>query len=349
MKTGLSSFAALGAEIDSQISQKQDYTVQSAAVEMNESGDGLTVMTDSDVLELEISDTAHRQLAQAADIHGNYYSKLRKEDRELLAINVNRRLQRQGSRTHVLRTMGNTARAFLGGGYEIIDHDQVLEALYPEIMKLGRDLELLSTDVTEQRLYIKLAFPKVEGEIRKGDIIRSGVTITNSETGEGGLNVYPSTFRLVCTNGMTRMEEGERRTIRHSGSRMRELGQILERERAAVKLHQFVEYFSEAHDEAIFQRTLNQMRHSTEMRIEVTTDELMERARRHFGMTQAEQVQALNHLLIDEDLTAYGLMNAITRTAHDSDSYDRATELESMGSQVLSLPQSTWREIAIAR
>ncbi|PZD70148.1 hypothetical protein C1752_17639 [Acaryochloris thomasi RCC1774] len=346
MKTGYSSFAALGAEIDNQISQKQDYVVQSGAVEMNESGDGLTIITESEILELEVSDTAHRQLAQATGIHGNYYSKMRREAPELIASNVNFWLQRQSSRTHVLRTMGNTARAFLGGGYEIIDHDQVLEALAPELQKLGSNLELLSTDTTDHRLYIKLAFPKVEGEIRKGDIIRSGVTITNSETGEGGLNVYPANFRLICENGMTRMEEGERLTVRHSGSKFRELGQILDRDRAAVKLEQFIEHFSKAHDEATFQRTINQMRRSAEMRIEVSTDELMERARKNFGLTQAEQVQALNHLLIDEDLTAYGLMNAITRTAHDPESYDRASELEAIGSQVLSISDSQWRELA---
>lgn len=346
MKTGLTSFAALGEAIDNQIAQNNDYVVQSGAVEMNESGDGLTVVTDDEILELKVSDTAHRQLAQATGIHGNYYSKMRREAPHLIAGNINHWLQCQSSRTHVLRTMGNTARAFLGGGYEIIDHDQVMEALFPELEKLGTNLELLSTDITDHRLYIKLAFPKVEGEIRKGDIIRSGVTITNSETGEGGLNVYPANFRLICLNGMTRMEEGERLTVRHSGSKFRELGQILDRDRAAVKLEQFVEHFSKAHDEATFQRTLNQMRRTTEMRIEVSTDELMERARRHFGMTQAEQVQALNHLLVDEDLTAYGLMNAITRTAHNPDSYDRATELEAIGSQVLNLSDTQWRELA---
>uniref|UniRef100_B8HYZ5 Uncharacterized protein n=1 Tax=Cyanothece sp. (strain PCC 7425 / ATCC 29141) TaxID=395961 RepID=B8HYZ5_CYAP4 len=46
---------------------------------------------------------------------------------------------------------------------------------------------------------------------------------------------------------------------------------------------------------------------------------------------------------------AYGLLNAITRTAQDVSSYDRATELEAIGSKVLSLPQSVWHEIALAR
>jgi hypothetical protein len=46
-------------------------------------------------------------------------------------------------------------------------------------------------------------------------------------------------------------------------------------------------------------------------------------------------------------LTNY-LLNAMTRTAIDLESYDRATELEGVASQVLTLPSSTWKEIAFA-
>jgi Domain of unknown function (DUF932) len=346
MKTGLT-LTQMAAKVEAQIAEKRDYVVTSSAVEMTDAGE-LLVDTDDEVLHLEVTETMHHQLAQATGIHGQYYRKMRETAPELIAVNVNHWLQKQGNRSHVLRTMGNQARAFLGGGYEIIDHDQVLMALIPELDKFNGDLEILSTEVTDRKLYIKLAFPRLEGEIRTGDIIRSGVTICNSEIGEGGLNVYPANFRLMCTNGMTRMEQGERLTVRHSGSKNRDIGEILTRERANVKVEQFIENFTIAHDEAAFQRTLTQMRNSTERPIEVSAEELMVRARKHFGLTLDEQKQALEHLLIDEDLTAYGLMNAVTRTAQDVKSYDRATELESLGSKVLALPQSTWREIAYA-
>lgn len=42
-------------------------------------------------------------------------------------------------------------------------------------------------------------------------------------------------------------------------------------------------------------------------------------------------------------------VNAVTRTGEDIESYDRATEVERLGSSVLYLPQSTWREVAAAR
>jgi hypothetical protein len=347
MKTGLT-LTQMAAKVEAQIDQKRDYVVESHAVEMTDAGDELRVYTNDEVLHLGVTQTMHRQLAQATGIHGQYYKKMQESAPHLIAVNVNHWLRQQGDRTHVLRTMGNQARAILGGGYEIIDHDQVLMALMTELEKFNGDLEILSTEVTDSKLYIKLAFPKIEGEVRKGDIIRSGVTICNSEIGEGGLNVYPANFRLICTNGMTRTEQGERLTVRHSGSKIRDIGEILSRERANGKLEHFVGNFTVAHDEAAFQRTLNQMRRSTERPIELSAEELLNRAKKHFGLTLAEQTQALEHLLIDEDLTAYGLMNAITRTAHDPASYDRASELEAIGSRVLNVTDAQWRELAIA-
>jgi hypothetical protein len=347
MKTGLT-LTQMAAKVEAQIASKRDYVIESSAVEMTDAGDELRVYTPDEVLQLGVTQTMHRQLALATGIHGQYYKKMQESAPHLIAVNVNHWLRQQGDRTHVLRTMGNQARAFLGGGYEIIDHDQVLMALMTELEKFNGDLEILSTEVTDSKLYIKLAFPQIEGEVREGDIIRSGATICNSEIGEGGLNVYPANFRLICTNGMTRTEQGERLTVRHSGSKIRDIGEILSRERANGKLEHFIENFTIAHDEAAFQRTLNQMRNSTQRQIEVSAEELLNRAKKHFGLTLAEQKQALEHLLIDEDLTAYGLMNAITRTAHDPASYDRASELEAIGSRVLNVTDAQWRELAIA-
>jgi hypothetical protein len=43
-----------------------------------------------------------------------------------------------------------------------------------------------------------------------------------------------------------------------------------------------------------------------------------------------------------------GLINAVTRTAEDAKSYDRATELEMAGAIVLDLKPTEWRELALA-
>jgi hypothetical protein len=54
----------------------------------------------------------------------------------------------------------------------------------------------------------------------------------------------------------------------------------------------------------------------------------------------------LTHLIEGGDLSQYGLMNAVTRTAEDAQSYDRASELEAAGAVVLDLHPTEWRELA---
>jgi hypothetical protein len=66
------------------------------------------------------------------------------------------------------------------------------------------------------------------------------------------------------------------------------------------------------------------------------------------GLTEHESGLVLNHLIRSGDLSKFGMLNAVTRTAEDIESYDRATEIERLGSHVLYLPTTTWREIATA-
>lgn len=44
-------------------------------------------------------------------------------------------------------------------------------------------------------------------------------------------------------------------------------------------------------------------------------------------------------------MSLYGLANAITRFSQDVSSYDRATELEGIGYNVLTMPNATWNRI----
>ena len=45
------------------------------------------------------------------------------------------------------------------------------------------------------------------------------------------------------------------------------------------------------------------------------------------------------------DLTLYGLSNAVTRHSQDVQDYDRATALEGIGYNILSMPARQWSRI----
>lgn len=64
-----------------------------------------------------------------------------------------------------------------------------------------------------------------------------------------------------------------------------------------------------------------------------------------FKITENESAGVLQHLIEGKDLTLYGLSNAITRYSQDVESYDRATELESIGYNVLTMPATQWKRI----
>ncbi len=54
----------------------------------------------------------------------------------------------------------------------------------------------------------------------------------------------------------------------------------------------------------------------------------------------------MQHLIRGGDLSAWGLANAITRTAEDAADYDRATELEVAGGRVIELGPADWKALA---
>ena len=49
--------------------------------------------------------------------------------------------------------------------------------------------------------------------------------------------------------------------------------------------------------------------------------------------------------MVHDDLTQYGLANAVTRYSMDVDSYDRATDLEGIGYNIMAMPQNQWNRI----
>ena len=65
----------------------------------------------------------------------------------------------------------------------------------------------------------------------------------------------------------------------------------------------------------------------------------------NFSLTDAEGKGVLQHLLEGADYTLYGLANAVTRYSQDVESYERATELETIGYSVMTMSPAMLRQI----
>ena len=58
------------------------------------------------------------------------------------------------------------------------------------------------------------------------------------------------------------------------------------------------------------------------------------------------QESILPHLIRGGDISQYGLVNAVTRASQDVECYDRATQLEYVGGDILSLSGNQWKDVS---
>ena len=66
---------------------------------------------------------------------------------------------------------------------------------------------------------------------------------------------------------------------------------------------------------------------------------MVEATAKRFGLVEAEKGDVLRFLVEGGDLSKWGLCNAVTRLSQEATiSYERATDLERLGGQIIELP-----------
>lgn len=85
------------------------------------------------------------------------------------------------------------------------------------------------------------------------------------------------------------------------------------------------------------------MKQTVDNPIEGDPIDVVDKTQRKFKLNEEEKNGVMQHLLRGNDLSQWGLANAVTRTAEDAPSYDRATELEAVGWDVVELPRNDWK------
>lgn len=349
MKSG-KTLVELATELERQSEAKKDFITSTSALEMTERGE---IALDGDTHhEFPVTDHAHSQIAARLDIPAKYYKRMQHEAPELLAANVNQWFHSKPER-RMIRTLDGQARAFLSDRYRRLDNFDLAQAVLPILVEMGEGIQIVSTELTDTRMYIKVINERLELEVQRGDVVKAGIVISNSEIGMGSLKVEPLIYRLACTNGMIAQDHSQKRY--HVGRNAHEgeayelfCDETLKADDRAFFL-KVQDTVRAAVDLAKFSTIVERMREATEQKIEGNPVKAVEMVSQKFGLSQPESGGVLQHLIQGGDLSAYGLLNAITRTSQDIKNYDRATQLERDGSRVLSLPASTWKEIALAK
>ena len=336
----------LAEKITDQAERKVDMVVDSRSMQLlpTEENDATTnasvLMNIGDSKIMEITPTAHRQLATRLKIPYAYYERVMENNPVLLAENVNNWLgQTQNKR--MVRTYGSDGstvwdimRTDLSNKYLAFDNEDVAEAVLP--VMFDEKLDIISSNVTDKKLYIKAVTDKLTGEIAEGDVVRGGVIVSNSEVGFGSVNVQAYIERLVCMNGMIAEKSFSRRHIGAS----HEITDLLSRETlnktSEALAGQVQDVVKNVLSSEGFNNVLGKLQETTQTEIAKPID-AVEIIQKQFSFTEDEKDSVLNHLIKGGDTTKWGLTNAVTRTSQDLEDYDRATEFEKFGWDVANL------------
>lgn len=356
MKTG-KTLQEMAVELDRQAKSKRDFLSPTEQLELKAEIDRPQTGGQCNVSlrvnghgSFNVARLGHEQIAGRVGIPQKYYDRMKAEAPELLTQNVNTWFKKQPEK-RMIRTLDGNVRAFLSDRYRPLDNFDLANVAFETLTVPGMKVE--STELTERRLYIKAVTERLTLEVKKGDVVQAGIVISNSEVGCGTVKVEPMVFRLVCANGMIANDHAMRQY--HVGRSGSEGDMASEFFRDETRMADDKAFWMKVKDvitgsfkRDVFERIVNSMKLAAAKDITGDVKEVIEVVQEKYGLDDTEGSGVMRHLIKGGDLTQWGLVNAITRTAQDAADYDRSTELERLGGIVLELPQNDWRKIAEA-
>jgi len=309
----------------------------------------------------DVNSWSGSQLASYTDIPKAYFDRLTTENPGLVADNVNHGFDRiraaaKASRkpeSRLIRTLDGNIRGLLSSRYRILDSHDMLEAVLPVMQKSG--MEIVSSEVTDRRLYIKALSPRLRADIKRGDTVQHGLVISTSDVGAGSVRVEPLIYRLVCENGM--ISESAFRKY-HVG---RNQAEDDVRELLSDKTREMTDnaFWASVQDIVLaslkrenFEKEVDKLRLAANEPIKnFDMPRVVELAMKATGVTGEGKKNSILAALASGNegagLTKWGLINSFTRAAHVGDfTYEESIEMERAAGQIVELPKSQWNLIS---
>jgi hypothetical protein len=345
--------------------RKRDFIMPTTQASVYNGGTYIRLTDDSNNYDGYFSDNARRQLGTHLGIPSQYIEKLQARGMdELVDTNFNQLLHSPAKnatdrlfRTYDNGCASNMFRSIHSRSFLTFDYIDLMDGVAPVLNKIAdkQELKFISSGLTDNKLYMKIAFPNMQLEVRSkqvNDIVECGVIISNSETGHGSIIVRQFIHRLVCLNGMTIDEAGTSR--RHVGS-ANARGELDYQSDTMVAMKQALtkqlrDHVMDCVDEDKFKATVDKFNASAQDELDssIEPEDAIESVGKRFSLSESEVKQAKRSLLEDGDYSRWGFANAITNIAHKSEDYDRATELQELGGNIINLNPKQWQRVALA-
>ena len=351
MKTG-KTLTQLANELTRINETKKDLIVPVSKMEMDKEAQIKIDGIDS----LPLNNWAHGQLSSYTDIPKQYYDRIKSENPSLLADNVNHSLSKTTQDKRLVRVLDGNVRALLSNRYRVLDSYDLAETVLP--IMLNKSMNVLSSEITEKNLYIRAVMPKLETEIKKGDIVQYGIQISSSDVGAGSLRVEPLIYRLICTNGLITSQALRKYHIGKASGDFDDVREILSdkaKELTDAAFWQSVyDVVLNSLNPEIFEQQVNLLRQASEQKItNYNLEQVIDVTCKHLNYSATKDIK--NNLLAQlangnegAGLTKWGLANSFTALASHNESigFDDSVELERIGGKIITLSNSDWMKIA---
>jgi len=265
-------------------------------------------------------------------------------------------------RTHAddrLDTDG-TARAFVSDKFKTFDNVNLLEACLPQLMDNPAQFQVVSADVSEKRMYLRLkSLEQLGTGANVGDHMANGIGFGNSEVGAGSVTVYQIAWTLACLNGM--QTQNKTRSSHITSARdgddwglLSDDAKNADNRALELKLRDLVGHYS---SRETFDDICQQMRAAAADVIEgEATDvtDVVNNLGRVMQLTKKENSDVLNGLMATIGQSGYEnsrplsratLVNAVTAVSHRAD-IDDVDTWQQRGGQLLNMSARDWQRVA---
>lgn len=246
------------------------------------------------------------------------------------------------------------ARALLSDQYAIMDNLDALVAALDGVAQAGVAVNIVGADLTDRRMYVRVVADEVKilapellagyrspfsGETGADNpTMFAGFVISNSETGDGAFSIVPRLVVQVCSNGLTITKDALRAV--HLGGRMEEsvirwsddtqrkdLALVTARARDAVSTFLDVDYML---------RVVREINEKAGRPFTNVEDGLKVIGKK-LQFDQETQNSVFAMFVKGGDMTAGGVMHAVTAAARQTGNADLAAEMEGSALKALEL------------
>lgn len=366
MKTGRS-LQEIAAELERQQEVRKDYLAPQSAIQAKVV-EGHVVLDGFNGDPLAIRPYAHQQIADHLGIPRRYYDRMQAEQPALLADNLNTWLQADGQNRRMVRTLDRQVRAVLSPKFRPLDNYDLANAILPTLLE--NQVQILSSELTETRFYLKGILPALSDELPAGMVWGNGhnrvadyngqagrivaaIVISNSDVGAGTLRVEPSVFTTWCTNlavmaqaAMKKYHVGRAFEADTNWEVFRDETRKVDDQAFWMKVQDVTRA---AFDAKVWAAAVAQVKDATTRKI--TSEDLptvVDVTVKQLALPPSSSTGILKHLAGGGDLSKWGLASAVTATANTWGDYEVATDLERAGGAILALEGAAWDRIAQA-